>query len=131
MSALLNLTSKEWEDLCDGCGRCCVIKLQDEDTDEILYTNVACEFLDSDNCRCTRYSNRAKVKPDCVVLSKHNLDVLEQMPYTCAYRLVHENRTLSVADLSVSAKVVSEKYIDDEQLPEHIVEWISCYPEVV
>ena len=126
-SPLLKLTSKEWEELCDGCGRCCLVKLQDEDTEEIAYTNVACEYLDLNSCRCSDYENRAKIKPECVVLSRSNLEVLESMPFTCAYRLKHENRSITetVDELSITGAAVSELYIDDEQLPEHLIDWVS------
>ena len=128
-SPLLSLNHKQWEDLCDGCGRCCLVKLEDEDEDngQIHYTNVACEFLDSETCRCTDYANRSKVNPRCMVLKQDNLEVLALMPFTCAYRLVHEGRNIDVEDdaLSVRGQVVSEKYIHDDQLPDHILEWIS------
>lgn len=130
ISPLLLLSTSQWEDVCDGCGRCCLVKLQDEDTEEIAYTNIACEFLDIGTCRCTDYPNRSSIKPECVVLDRKNLDVLSQMPYTCAYRLVHESRALneninSLESLSVRGKVVSEKYIHEEQMPDHIVDWIT------
>ena len=126
-SSLLSLSVSQWEDLCDGCGRCCLNKLEDEDTGEIHYTNVACEYFDSNSCQCTDYKNRADINPRCMVLSKNNLEVLNLMPYTCAYRLKHENRSLDFPRelLSVSGKVISEEYIHDEQLPDHIVDWIS------
>ena len=127
MKSLANISKEEWESICDGCGRCCMVKLEDEDTGEIAYTNVACRFLDQESCRCTDYQNRSEINPRCVVLGPDKLDVLEQMPFTCAYRLVHEQRELSVEsqDLPVSGKVVSEEYIHDDQLPDHIIEWIS------
>ena len=130
ISPLLQLTDSEWEDICDGCGRCCVVKLQDEDTEEIVYTNIACEFLDVETCRCMDYRNRGSIKPECVVLDRQNLDVLAQMPFTCAYRLVHENRSISramqnPATRSVGGRVVSEKYVHEDQIPEHIVDWIT------
>ena len=130
ISPLLQLTDSEWEDVCDGCGRCCLVKLQDEDTEEIAYTNIACEFLDVDTCRCTDYTNRSSIKPECVVLDRNNLDVLTQMPFTCAYRLIHESRHLNPNfqnpnALSVNGRVVSELYIHEDQMPEHIVDWIT------
>jgi uncharacterized cysteine cluster protein YcgN (CxxCxxCC family) len=125
--SLLDLSDKDWENLCDGCGRCCLVKLQDEDTDEIVYTNVACEFFNQNTCRCTDYENRSTINPRCVVLEKSNLEVLQQMPFTCAYRLKYENRSESydINEISVAGKVVSEKYIHDDQLPDHVVDWIS------
>ena len=77
----------EWEALCDGCGRCCVHKLEDEDTGRLYPTNVACELLDRRNGRCTDYAHRKQRVADCVVLSQDRLDELEWLPSTCAYKL--------------------------------------------
>lgn len=77
----------EWEALCDGCGRCCVHKLEDEDTGRLYPTNVACELLDRRNGRCTDYAHRMQRVADCVVLSQDRLDELEWLPSTCAYKL--------------------------------------------
>ncbi len=126
-SPLLALTADEWENLCDGCGRCCLVKLEDEDTGEIHYTNVACRFLDTASCRCTDYENRERIQPACIVLGPERLDTLEQMPWTCAYRLVHEGRTLDrdPESLPVTGKVVSEQFIHEEQVVEHLADWVS------
>lgn len=92
---LKNMTSKEWEALCDGCGRCCLNKLEDEDTMEIAFTRVACRLLDGDTCRCAQYDIRKKFVPDCVVLTPKNIDEIGYwMPPTCAYRLLNEGKTL-------------------------------------
>ena len=127
---LLSLNRSEWEALCDGCGRCCVVKLEDEDTGELHYTNVACQYLDIETCRCTDYANRNSINPDCAILSPDNLSILHIMPSTCAYRLFNEGRTVDPIfdELKVSNRVVSQKYIHDEQLPDHIVEWITSNP---
>ena len=129
-SPLLALTDAEWENVCDGCGRCCLVKLQDEETEEVAYTNVACEFLLTDNCRCSDYENRATINLLCMVLSRDNLEVMNLMPTTCAYRVIHEGRQIddSPETLSVSGKVISEKYIHEDQLPDHIVDWIQVNP---
>ncbi len=128
-SPLLELSNQEWEDLCDGCGRCCLVKLEDEDTGAIYYTNIACRYLDQKSCRCSDYANRAEINPRCMVLSRDKLDALAFMPDTCAYRLLHEGRTLdgSAALLRVTGKVVSEDYIHDDQLQDHLIDWVSCY----
>ena len=84
---LAELDRGEWEALCDGCGRCCVHKLEDEETGELYPTNVACKLLDRRNGRCTDYSNRRKLVADCVVLDRGKLDKLDWLPETCAYRL--------------------------------------------
>ena len=126
-SPLLELTGQAWEDLCDGCGRCCLVKLEDEDSGTLHYTNVACGFLDTRTCRCTDYDNRADVQPACMVLGPERLDMLELLPWTCAYRLVHEGRKLApdTACLSVTGKVVSENYIHEDQIEEHVVDWVG------
>ena len=84
---LEKLDRAEWEALCDGCGRCCLHKLEDEETGELYPTNVACRLLDRRNGRCTDYRNRRKHVIDCVVLKKSDLDALDWLPETCAYRL--------------------------------------------
>ena len=126
-SPLLLLTADQWESLCDGCGRCCLVKLEDEDTSELHYTNVICRYLDTENCRCTDYDNRTTINPRCIKLSPDNLDILELMPTTCAYRLVHEGKE-PIADLdalSVRGRVFSEDLVQDDALPDHVVDWIK------
>ena len=93
--ALEDLSRAEWEALCDGCAKCCLIKLEDETTGEVAYTNVACRLLDLGTCRCGNYALRRQLVRGCVVLGRDNLEsVLPWMPRTCAYRLVHEGREL-------------------------------------
>ena len=125
---LSSLSHHEWESLCDGCGRCCVVKLEDEETGELHYTNVACRYLDTETCRCDDYDNRNRINPRCVVLTPDNLETLSLMPATCAYRLLNEGRhtRLSPQELSVSGRVVSEQFIHVDQLPEHIADWVNC-----
>lgn len=91
---LEQLTRSEWESLCDGCGQCCLHKLQDEDTDEIYWTSVACTLLDATSCRCSDYANRRKTVPDCVFLTPEIVDEVDWLPVTCAYRLVAEGSDL-------------------------------------
>jgi len=126
-SPLLSLSKAEWENLCDGCGRCCLVKLEDEDTGALHYTNVACRYLDQKTCRCKDYQHRATVNPRCMVLSREHLETMPLMPLTCAYRRTHEGRAQQhdISELSVSGRVISEEYIHEDQLPEHIVDWIE------
>jgi len=88
------MSNAEWESLCDGCGRCCLLKLQDEETDRIYYTDVACRLLDCDSCRCADYPNRAAMVADCVQLTPETVETIGWLPRTCAYRLVHEGKDL-------------------------------------
>ena len=136
--ALNEMSAEEWEALCDGCGRCCLYKLEDEDTGELYFTNVACRLLDLHTCRCLDYARRAERIPDCLVLTPSVPDLFDQLPSTCAYRLLADGLPLPAwhplrsgdvdsvhhAGISVQDKVVSEDYIHPEQLPEHLISWV-------
>lgn len=131
------MNREEWEALCDGCGKCCLVKLEDQDTGEISFTDVACKLLDCSSCRCTDYENRVAHVPDCVKLSAKVVHELQWMPSTCAYRLLKEGKELfwwhplvsgdpnSVheAGVSVQGRAISEIYVKDEELYEHAVDW--------
>jgi uncharacterized cysteine cluster protein YcgN (CxxCxxCC family) len=93
--SLDELNDEEWEALCDGCGQWCLIKLQDEDTDELLHTRLACKLLDIGACSCTDYANRHKRVHDCVVISPESVKTLDWLPHSCAYRLVAEGKDLN------------------------------------
>lgn len=88
------MTPQEWESLCDGCGKCCLSKLEDEDTGEIYWTSVGCRLLNSEACRCRDYPNRLKAVDDCVGLTPEKVRTLSWLPMTCAYRLVAEGKDL-------------------------------------
>jgi uncharacterized cysteine cluster protein YcgN (CxxCxxCC family) len=92
--SLAEMTVDEWEALCDGCGRCCLEKIEDEDTGEIVYTHVACRLFDIKTCRCSDYQNRHVRVPDCVVLTSRSVGTLDWLPPSCAYRLVAEGKEL-------------------------------------
>ena len=133
--ALGEMTKEEWEAVCDGCGRCCLNKLEEKTTGEIFHTDVACRLLDPETCRCTNYENRKKFVPECQILTSRNLNKYSWLPSTCAYRLLQEGRKLfwwhplvsgdpqSVHDagISVQNRVVSERECDD--LENHVVSW--------
>ncbi len=134
---MAQMSQKEWEALCDGCGKCCLNKLEDEDSGEVALTNVACRLLDDSNCRCSQYDIRHQFVPECIVMSPSNIeDHLYWMPQTCAYRLVYEGRPLeawhplisgtpsSVHDAGVSVKgmTVPEFEVDEDEWEEHIIE---------
>ena len=91
------------------------------------YTNVACRFLDNETCRCTDYANRCTIQPDCVKLSPDNLSLLDIMPSTCAYRLMHEDRRslMNPDSLKVSGHIVSETQIPEDALQDYVIDWIT------
>jgi uncharacterized protein len=91
---LSEMNAAQWESLCDGCGKCCMSKLEDEDTGEIVWTSVACRLFDSGACSCRDYANRARKVHDCVQLTPENVGTIPWLPQTCAYRLIHEGKDL-------------------------------------
>ena len=92
--SLSEMSPAEWESLCDGCGLCCLIRYEDEDTGEITPTRVACRLFDAEACRCTDYAARKAKVPDCIKLTPYNIDALPWMPASCAYRRLHEAKPL-------------------------------------
>lgn len=92
---LLAMSEAEWESLCDGCGKCCLAKLEDEDTGEIFFTSVGCRLLDDGLCRCRDYENRSDRVPDCIRLTPQNVRTISWLPMSCAYRLVAEGQDLA------------------------------------
>jgi uncharacterized cysteine cluster protein YcgN (CxxCxxCC family) len=125
--SLSEMTATEWESLCDGCGLCCMLKVQDEDTGDVFYTDVACRLFDIETCRCTDYANRAKQVADCLVLTPDEKDAYEWLPDSCAYRRLANGQELpgwhplitgrpeSVheAGISMQGKATSEKDADE------------------
>ena len=91
---LEEMTRDEWESLCDGCGRCCLHKLRDEDTEALSFTNVACRLLDLQSCRCSDYSRRQRRVPDCVSLTPRSLQSIDWLPPSCAYRRLRDGLDL-------------------------------------
>lgn len=91
---LAEMSNSEWESLCDGCALCCLHKLEDEDTGEIWFSNVACRLLDTDTCRCLDYENRQRKVPDCIALSVDAPERFAWLPSSCAYRRLHEGKAL-------------------------------------
>ena len=134
--SLAEMSAAEWESLCDGCGKCCVVQLQDDETDEIWRTNVGCKLLDLGTVRCSDYANRHRKVPTCVKLSPDNIAGLHWMPDTCAYRLLAEDKPLPdwhplktgdpdsviAAGISVKGTLISENDVDEDDLEDHIIE---------
>ena len=92
---LEQMTVSEWESLCDGCGLCCLVRFEDEDSGEVIPTRVHCKLFDAQLCACTDYANRHAQVPDCVKLTPGNIETLAWMPHSCAYRRIHEGRDLA------------------------------------
>lgn len=132
---LAQLSDSEWERLCDGCGRCCLIKLQDAEDDEIYATDVVCRFLEVHSGRCGVYPQRSLKKPDCFVIKRGNAEHISWLPQTCAYRLRYENRPLQpwhpliagdreamlALGIAVGNWCISEEQVDAQDLPEHVI----------
>lgn len=93
-TALEDMTNAQWESLCDGCGKCCLNKIIDDETEALYYTNAACHLLDDETCQCKRYSDRFKYVPECTVISLANLPELTWLPESCAYRRLYVGRDL-------------------------------------
>jgi uncharacterized cysteine cluster protein YcgN (CxxCxxCC family) len=127
--ALEQMTVAEWESLCDGCGLCCLVRFEDEDTGEIIPTRVHCKLFDPHACTCSNYADRHRHVPDCIKLTPHNIEALEWMPRSCAYRRIHEGRDLAdwhplvsgdptsvhEAGVSVRGQTVSEGALTDPE----------------
>ncbi|MFP4274450.1 MAG: YcgN family cysteine cluster protein [Paracoccaceae bacterium] len=131
------MTPAQWEALCDGCGKCCLNKLEDEETGEVALTRVACRLFDDSTCRCGQYETRHQFVPDCIVLTPATIPLhLYWLPQTCAYRLIHEGRplhdwhplisgdpgTVHAAGVSVRDATVPEFEVPEEDWEDHIIE---------
>lgn len=135
---LHEMSPSEWESLCDGCGKCCLHKLEDEDTGDVYYTRVACRFLDHNECRCQEYSQRQALVPGCVVLTPDTVKQTYWLPETCAYRLIDEGlplfdwhplvsgdpQSVHQAGMSVAGKVLAEGSVAEKDYEDYIVRWV-------
>jgi hypothetical protein len=127
--SLEQMTVREWESLCDGCGLCCLIRFEDEESGEIIPTRVACRLFDGGACRCSDYANRKAQVPDCIKLTPYNIEDLKWMPPSCAYRRLHEGKPLPLwhplitgdaesvhrAGVSVRGQTVSEAILAEPE----------------
>ena len=117
-------TEQEWENICRHCGKCCLIKLEDEETGEIYYTDVVCRYFDEEKMCCSVYEKRCDLVPTCLKLSPQNVDKLAWMPKTCAYRTLFEKRSTKI-NTTIKGRVISETEVEEEDLEDHIVDWID------
>jgi uncharacterized cysteine cluster protein YcgN (CxxCxxCC family) len=136
---LSEFTEDEWESLCDGCGKCCLHKLEDEDTDELYFTDVACRLLDIEKCRCKEYGQRKELVSDCLMIRQMDRENFSWLPSTCAYRLLEEGKPLFDwhplvcgnhqevinAGVSVAGRVLSEKSVHPDDLESRIIHWVD------
>ena len=140
---LEDMSTPEWESLCDGCGRCCLVKLEDEDSGEVHFTDLGCRLLDAKACRCRDYARRSRRVHDCVRLTPEAVRSLSWLPVTCAYRLVAEGRdlawwhplvsgnpeTVHEAGISVRGRVkASETDLPQSEWPDRIAVWPNRWP---
>jgi hypothetical protein len=137
--SLAELSAEQWEALCDGCAKCCLHKLQDEDNGEVLYTRVRCRYLDEATCRCSDYLRRSVLMPNCIQLQAESVEDLDWLPSTCAYRLrAHGERlpewhplvsgdtaTVHRAGISIRGRAISDEFVHPDGFDEHIVQWVE------
>lgn len=133
---LAEMDAAQWESLCDGCGKCCLHKLEDEDSGEVYVCNVACHLLDIEACRCSDYAARQRLVSACTVLTPERIAEFQWLPETCAYRLLaqgrplfdwhplisHDPQSVHAAGISVRGRVVSETEVED--LQQHLTDWV-------
>lgn len=131
------MSGAEWESLCDGCGLCCLNKLEDWDTGEIAWTSIRCTLLDGDTCRCRDYPNRQATVPDCIQLTPQQVRDLPWLPPTCGYRLVRDGEdlywwhplvsgdpeTVHAAGISARGRTVSEDDVDIDDFEDYLADW--------
>jgi uncharacterized cysteine cluster protein YcgN (CxxCxxCC family) len=136
---LAELNADEWEALCDGCAKCCLHKLEDEDSGEVFYTRVRCRYLDEASCRCSDYPRRSVMVPNCIHLQADSVQDLDWLPSTCAYRLrAHGEQlpnwhplvsgdaaTVHRAGISIRGRAVSDEFVHPDGFDEHIVQWVE------
>ena len=136
--SLAELNPQEWESLCDGCAKCCLHKLEDEDSGEVFYTKVVCRYMD-EQCRCTEYQQRNVLVPNCVWLKPEDVAEFHWLPQTCAYRLVAEGKplpdwhhlisgdtnTVHEVGVSIKGRALSEDYVHPDGFEEHIIHWVE------
>jgi uncharacterized cysteine cluster protein YcgN (CxxCxxCC family) len=133
------MTREEWESLCDGCAKCCLHKLEDEDDGDVYYTDVACRYLDDQTCRCRQYQKRQQLVKACLTLTPEDIEHFYWLPSTCAYRLLAENQPLPLwhplvsghqesvhqAGQSVRGRTITESLVSPDDYEERLISWVE------
>ena len=136
---LAELSPRQWEALCDGCAKCCLHKLEDEDSGQVFYTRIRCRYLDEKSCRCSDYANRSVLVPNCIRLEPENVRELDWLPSTCAYRLRARGEPLADwhplvsgsadsvhrAGISIRGRCLSDEFVHPDGYDEHIIHWVE------
>lgn len=133
---LEDMSDDEWESLCDGCGKCCLLKLQNEETGDVHYTYLTCKLLNTNTCRCSDYQNRKKKVPDCLMLRPLTPELLRILPDTCSYRLLYlghelprwhplvtgDKNSTANAGMNIAGKVISETCVHPDDIENYLIE---------
>ncbi len=136
---LAELDEAQWEALCDGCAKCCLHKLLDDETEVVYYTKIRCRYLEESTCHCSDYERRSILVPDCIKLTRDNTGDLDWLPSTCAYRLRSHGAPLPAwhplvsgdpdsvheAGISIRGRAVSDEYVHPDGYDEHIITWVE------
>ncbi|MEO9970444.1 MAG: YcgN family cysteine cluster protein [Hyphomonadaceae bacterium] len=135
--SLEDMTPEEWESVCDGCAKCCLLKLEDEESGDIAYTRLHCRLLDGESCRCTNYTDRKQYVPDCVSLTPKNISEIRWMPDTCAYKLLYlgkplpawhhlvcgDREAIHAQGHSVKGRTINEETVLEDDQIDWIIDW--------
>ena len=135
--SLEDMTPEEWESVCDGCAKCCLLKLEDEESGDIAYTRLHCRLLDGESCRCTNYTARKQYVPDCVSLTPKNISQIRWMPDTCAYKLLYlgeplpawhhlvcgDRQAIHAQGHSVKGRTINEETVLEDDQIDWIIDW--------
>ncbi len=133
------LSEDQWESLCDHCGRCCLHKLEDMDTGEVFFTDVACQYMDEETCSCPHYQQRQQLVPECLSIKPDWGEKFNWLPSTCAYRLLYEGKPLPdwhplisgdeqsvhLAGISIRGRNFRDNEVDEHEIDEHVIDWVT------
>ncbi len=131
--ALKDLSHEEWESICCHCGQCCLIKLQDENSDDVYYTDIVCRYFNLASKMCKEYQNRCQLVPSCLKLTPENLGKISWIPDTCAYNILYKTGDLPpwhplitgkplAKKYAIGNNVISEEFVEEDDLEDHIIE---------